>query len=289
MTILLKGKPVADKLNEKTKKRVAALQEYGVTPCLATLRVGERPDEIAYEKGTSKRCADVGIEVVHTVLPEEAKQGEVEAHLERLNQDERVHGIIIFSPLPQHLDLNRVRMLLNPQKDVDGVTDGSHSKMYSGYGHGFAPCTAQSCIEMLQYHKIDLRGKHVVVIGRSLVVGKPLAQLLLRRDATVTVCHSRSRNIEQFTQSADIIVVAAGKPGLITRDHLGKDQVIIDVGINWNDATQSLCGDVDFDAVKDEVAAISPVPGGVGSITTSMLVANVVSAAYEHAKEIGVL
>lgn len=277
MAEILKGAPVAEAINERSATAVKELAQHNITPTLAILRVGEREDDLAYERGAMKRCEKVGVAVRRVVLPESAAQAELMAVVESLNADAQVHGILVFMPLPKHLDSEAVRRALLPSKDVDGITDGSLAGVFTGSGEGFSPCTAQAVMEVLDYYGIELKGRRVTVIGRSLVVGKPAAMLLMARHATVTVCHTRTVDMPSVTRAAEILIAAAGKAGTVGAEHVSPGQTIIDVGINFADG--KMCGDVDFDAVEGVVAALTPVPGGVGTITTSVLVNHVVEAA----------
>lgn len=278
MATSLKGAEVAKKLNQNIAAEAAGLRAQGVIPTLAIVRVGAREDDISYERGATKRCESNGVAVRHVVLPENVTQEALIREIEALNVDPAVHGILLFQPLPKHLDGEAVRKVLAPQKDVDGITDGSLAGVFSGSGEGFAPCTAQACMEILDHFQIDCTGKRAVVIGRSLVVGKPAAMLLLARHATVTVCHTRTADMPALAREADILLVAAGKAEIIDRRYLAKQQVVLDVGIHVRD-DGSLCGDVCFAEAEPLVSAITPVPGGVGTVTTSVLVSHVVQAA----------
>jgi len=277
MAKLLKGAEVAAAINERSIFQLNLLKDNNISPTLAILRVGEREDDISYENSAVKRCEKVGVEVSHIVLPDNVTQGELISVIDKLNKDSSVHGVLIFMPLPKHLDSEAVRRALSPEKDVDGITDGSLAGVFTGSGEGFSPCTAQACIEILDYYRIDCVGKRAVVIGRSLVVGKPAAMLLMAKNATVTVCHTKTVDMPSVTKNAEIIIVAAGKPKVIGREYFSENQAVIDVGINF--VYGNMCGDVDFDAVEPLVGAITPVPGGVGTVTTSVLVNHVVEAA----------
>lgn len=279
MAKILKGADVVSALNEKLKAEVASLAKSGISPTLAILRVGERPDDISYEKGAVKRCAAVGVTVKNIILPENVEQEALMSELRTLNSDENVHGILLLRPLPKHLDEEALRRELSPEKDVDGITDLSLAGVFTGSGEGFPPCTAQACMEILKYYGIDCDGKRAVVIGRSLVVGRPAAMLLMEKNATVTICHTHTADLENVVRSADIVIAAAGKIESVTADFLSPNQVVIDVGINWSDEKGKLCGDVAFDQAEPIVDAITPVPGGVGTVTTSVLVSHVVEAA----------
>ena len=278
MADLLKGADVVNALNEKMIKEIEVLKSKGVFPALAILRVGERPDDISYEKGAAKRCETVGVAVKNVILPADVTQEELMQNVDTLNEDDSVHGVLIFRPLPAHLDEEAVCAALKPEKDVDGITEGSLAGVFTGSGKGFAPCTAQACMEILDHYNIDCKGKRAVVIGRSLVVGKPAAIMLMGKNATVTVCHTRTVDMPQIARNAEILIVAAGKMESLTKEYFSPGQIVIDVGINWNDEKGKLCGDVKFDDAEPVVAAITPVPGGVGTVTTSVLVSHVVEA-----------
>ena len=281
MAKILKGAEVTKALHEKLAADVAWLQERGVVPTLAIVRVGARDDDMSYERGATKRCENNGVSVRHVTLPETVTQELLLQEIRTLNADATVHGILLLQPLPKHLDGEAVRQILDPAKDVDGITDGSLARVFSGKGEGFVPCTAQACMEILDYFQIDCTGKHAVVIGRSLVVGKPAAILLLERNATVTVCHTRTTNMAAIAKTADILLVAAGKAEIIDAASLSEGQIVLDVGIHAN-ADGSLCGDVCFAEAEPIVSAITPVPGGVGTVTTSVLVSHVVQAAKQQ-------
>ena len=278
MALLLKGGQAAAAMNEKTAARVAALAAAGVVPTLAVVRMGAREDDLSYERGVMNRCAKLGIQVKPYLLEADASQDQLLAVLEEINQDGSIHGCLIFRPLPAQIDDKAVRAALAPEKDVDGITDASLAGVFTGSGVGYAPCTAQACVEILDHYGIPLEGKRVTVVGRSLVVGKPAAMLLDRKNATVTICNSRTRNLPEICRGADVLVVAMGKRGAIGGDCVVPGQVVVDVGIH-TDENGKLCGDVRFEEAEPVVAAITPVPGGVGAMTTSVLAAHVVEAA----------
>lgn len=271
MAEILKGGPVAVALTEKATALTEALTAQGVTPTLAILRVGERAADLSYERGAAKRCAACGVTVRSAALPEDATQERLMETLEALNRDETVHGILLLRPLPAHLDGEAARQALRPEKDVDGVTDGSLAGVFTGSGQGFAPCTAQAVVEILDHYGVEIRGKRAVVIGRSLVVGRPAAMLLMERGATVTICHSGTESLPDITRGADILVAAAGRMGLIGPEHLAPGQTVIDVGIHQDPTTGVLRGDVCFEAAEPVVKALTPVPGGVGAVTSAVL------------------
>ncbi len=278
MALLLKGGQAAAAMNEKTAARVAALTAAGVVPTLAVVRMGAREDDLSYERGVMNRCAKLGIQVKPYLLEADASQDQLLAVLGEINQDSSIHGCLIFRPLPAQIDDKAVRSTLAPEKDVDGITDASLAGVFTGSGVGYAPCTAQACVEILDHYGIPLEGKRATVVGRSLVVGKPAAMLLDRKNATVTICNSRTRNLPEICRGADVLVVAMGKRGAIGGDCVAPGQVVVDVGIH-TDENGKLCGDVRFAEAEPVVEAITPVPGGVGAMTTSVLAAHVVEAA----------
>lgn len=278
MSTVMKGVEVARAMKENLIKKVDALKEAGANPNLTIIRVGARPDDLAYERGALKRMDMVGIDCKVVELPEDISQKELEAEFEKVNKDAEVHGILLFRPLPKHLDEEPLKAMINPLKDVDCMSPVNIAKVFSGDESGFAPCTAEAVVEMLKHFQVPLEGKNVTIVGRSMVVGKPLSMLLLGENATVTVCHTRTQNLAEKCRQADILVAAAGKASMITEDMVSEGTVVADVGINVN-AEGKLCGDVDYEVVENKVAAISPVPGGVGSITTSVLAKHVIRSA----------
>ena len=279
MAELLKGADVVTALNSKMTKEVELLKNKGITPTLAMLRVGEKSDDISYEKTATKRCETVGVAVKSIVLPADVTQSTLVQNVVALNTDDSVHGILLFRPLPKHLSDDQIRAVLVPEKDIDGITDGSLAGVFTGSGNGFAPCTAQACMEILDYYNIDVKGKRTVIIGRSLVVGKPVSMMLMGRHATITICHTRTIDMPSVARDAEILIVAAGVMEGITKEYFSPGQIVIDVGINWNDEKGKLVGDVLFEDAEPIVASITPVPGGVGTVTTSVLVSHVVEAA----------
>ena len=281
MAEILLGKPVVDALKKRTEELVGLCTERGVEPTLAILRVGEREDDLSYERGAVKRCEAAGVSVKKTVLSSDVPEKDFFEALRRLNQDEKVHGILMFQPLPKGIDSVRARNELSCEKDVDGCTDGSLAGVFTNSGNGFTPCTAQAAIEILKYYNIPICGKKAVVIGRSLVVGRPVAMLLMHENATVTICHTRTVNIQDIVRTADIVIASSGQMESIGKEYLRSEQTLIDVGIGWNEAKQKLCGDVRFEEAEGIVSALTPVPGGVGSVTSSILVLHTAEAAYK--------
>ncbi|MEG1059969.1 MAG: tetrahydrofolate dehydrogenase/cyclohydrolase catalytic domain-containing protein [Oscillospiraceae bacterium] len=278
MAQLLKGSEVTAVLNEKLKAEVIELKNKNINPTLGIVRVGERPDDLSYERGATKRCETIGVDVQKFVLPEDVTQQELLKTIEAINKNDKIHGVLIFRPLPKHINDETVRAALAPEKDIDGITDGSLVGVFTGTNQGFPPCTAQACMEILDHFKIDCTGKKAVVIGRSLVVGKPAAMMLVKKNATTTICHTRTVDMPSVCRQADILIVAAGRAGVVGKEYVSAGQTVIDVGINMN-AEGKLCGDVNFDEVEPIVGAITPVPGGVGTVTTTVLVGHVIRAA----------
>ncbi len=279
MAEILKGAAVTAALNVKTAAMVEELKAKGVVPTLAILRVGERPDDISYETGAMKRCEKCGVAVKNVILPGDVDSDTFFATLDGLNRDPAVHGILMFRPLPKHIDGERARTMLAPEKDIDGCTDGSLAGVFTNAALGFAPCTAQAAMEILDHYGVDCAGKRAAVIGRSLVVGRPAAMMLMHKNATVTICHTKTVDMPAIVREADIVIVAAGKMETIGAEYFRPGQTVIDVGIGWNEEKGKLCGDVRFDEAEPIVAAITPVPGGVGTVTTSVLVNHVAEAA----------
>lgn len=278
MAQLWKGAPVAAALTEALAERVKRLTAAGVTPTLAIVRVGERPDDVSYETGAMKRCEKAGVAVKRFVLPETCSKIEMRAVIEGINADSGIHGCLMFRPLPDKTMEEEACALLDPAKDVDCMTAGSLASVFTGKGAGYPPCTAQACMELLAHYGVDLTGKRAVVIGRSLVIGKPVSMLLQGKNATVTMCHTRTVDLPGVCRDAEVLIAAAGKAGVVKAAHAAPGQVVVDVGINV-DEDGKLRGDVDFHEVEPIVSAITPVPGGVGAVTTAVLVKHVVEAA----------
>ena len=278
MDHILSGIPVAKALQEENARIAAGLRERGIVPALAILQVGSRPDAMRYAQMLQKKSAECGIDVKLTELAQDAPQAAVCAALEMLNGDPAVHGILLMRPLPEGMDEEGLRNRIRPEKDVDSATDASLAGVFTSKPLGFAPATPQAVLEILRYYGIPLRGKKVVVVGRSLVVGRPLAMLLLAQDATVTICHSKTENLPQLTREADIVVAALAKPEALGADCFRKGQIVVDVGIHRR-GDGSFCGDVAFSEAEPLAQAITPVPGGVGSVTTAVMLRHVVQAA----------
>ncbi len=283
----LLGKEVNEALVASLQTRTAALKEKGITPCLGIIRLGENPSDLSYEKGATKRAEEVGVAVKNYILPEDASKEDVLKVIDEVNADDSVHGVLMFRPLPKHLkaDQDEICNRLAPCKDVDSMTHMSNAGVFEGQDLGYAPCTPAACMEILDYYGIDCKGKNAVVIGRSLVVGKPAAMMLMAKNATVTVCHTRTVNTAEICKGADIIVTAAGVLNSLTKDFVREGQIVIDVSMNWNPekittkGKGGMSGDCVFDEVEPIVEAITPVPGGVGAVTTTVLMKHVVEAA----------
>ena len=274
MSEILKGLSVANALTEKLIARCENLKSKNINPTLAILRVGERPDDISYENGILKRCEKIGINVKKFVITQE----EILKNIEEINNDKNIHGCLMFRPLSdKNLEKKACEILL-PEKDVDCMTEKSLASVFIGNKNGYPPCTAEACIELMDYYGIEIEGKNIAVIGRSLVIGKPVSMMLQNRNATVIMCHSKTKNLPDISRNAEIIIAAIGKAGFIDSKFLSHGQTVIDVGINVNDEGK-LCGDVKFYDAEKIVEKITPVPGGVGSVTTAILAKHVIEAA----------
>lgn len=273
----LKGMPVVNCLADKFRNDVEQLRTRGIVPKLAVVRVGEREDDLAYEKGIMKRFSAVSAVAEVTALPADCTQQDLEKTILALNEDPGVHGILLFRPLPKHLSEDRIKTIIAEGKDVDCMGTNNIAHVFTGNKNGFPPCTPQAVIELLDYYGVDLTGKKVTVIGRSMVTGKPLAMLLLGRNATVTVCHTKTLNLAEECRKADILIACAGVAKMVKESFVHPEQIVIDVGINMDNG--KLCGDVDYEAVAGIVKAITPVPGGVGTVTTSVLLKHTLQSA----------
>lgn len=279
MSRLLKGKEVAEAINARSEKTVNELKEKGIEVTLATIRVGEKPDDISYERSACKKAESLNISVKNYVFPEDIDAESFYEAVRNISNDEQIHGILMFRPLPKHIDDETARNLIDCRKDIDGCTDGSLAGLMANRKKGFVPCTAQAAVEILDHYGIEVAGKNVTVIGRSLVIGKPVALLLTNRNATVTICHTRTQNMAEISRKADIVIAATGKMESFGKDYFSENQSVIDVGMTYNSDKQKFCGDVVFDEVSEVVENITPVPGGVGSVTTAVLLSHVVEAA----------
>ena len=273
---ILKGLPVANAINEKLMEQVKSIE--GPLPHLAIIRVGERPDDCSYERGAVKKMDKVGVRCTTYTFDADIDNDTFQAEFDKINENPDIDGILMLRPLPKQLDEKQIENKIDPRKDLDGISPLNLAKVYAGDESGYAPCTAEAVIEMLDYAGIDIKGKRVTVVGRSLVIGKPVSMLLMKRNATVTVCHTKTVDMAGTCKNAEILVAAAGSARMIKKEYVADGAVVIDVGINVDD-NGNLCGDVDFDAISDIAAAATPVPGGVGSVTTSVLAKHLVKAA----------
>lgn len=272
----LKGLPVANAINEKLMEQVKSIE--GPLPHLAIIRVGERPDDCSYERGAVKKMDKVGVRCTTYTFDADIDNETFQAEFDKINENPDIDGILMLRPLPKQLDEKQIENKIDPRKDLDGISPLNLAKVYAGDESGYAPCTAEAVIEMLDYAGIDIKGKRVTVVGRSLVIGKPVSMLLMKHNATVTVCHTKTVDMEGTCKNAEILVAAAGSARMIKKDYVAEGAIVVDVGINV-DEEGNLCGDVDFDTITDIAAIATPVPGGVGSVTTSVLAKHLVKAA----------
>lgn len=273
---LLKGAEVSAAIGEEVKRGLERLGGY--VPTLAIVRVGEQPGDLSYERGAIKKLESLGLKVRSFAFPQEIAREEFEEKLSQVNRLPEIDGVLLFRPLPPHLDEKAAAAIMDPKKDLDGISPVNIAKVFSGDGSGFAPCTAEAVMEILKEKKIPLKGAQVTVVGRSMVVGRPLAMLLLAADATVTVCHTKTRDLKAQCRRAQILVAAAGRARMLDGDYVGQGAVVIDVGINVDEKGR-LCGDVDAEQVQEKAAVLTPVPGGVGAVTTAVLAKHLVRAA----------
>jgi len=285
MTEILRGDVVAQAMEEELAKKNCELLEKGILPCLATIRIGEWPDDIIYERGILKLFREVGMQVRAVILPEAITQDALENVFTALNNDSTVHGILLFLPLEDNLDDEPLKKMIKPYKDVDGMCAENISNVFLGKGVGYAPCTAKGVMELLKFYKIPLVGARVALVGNSMVVGKPLSMLLTRESATVIMCHSKTIDVPEECRRADIIISATGVDKLIKKNYIKPGAVVIDVGINIDRVTGKMHGDVDFDDVSQIASAITPVPGGVGIVTNAVLARHTLIAAERSLSE----
>lgn len=281
MANLLKGKDVALEIINRSKEVV---EKNNIRPCLAIFRLGEKDNDLSYERGIEKKASEVGLEIRKYIFKEDVDEEAFYQKLDEANSDVNIHGILIFRPFPKRFDDAKLRNYIATEKDVDGCGDGSLSGLLTNSEKGFAPATAKAAIEILDYYNVDVSGKNVTVLGRSLVIGKPVSLLLLNKNATVTICHSKTKDIEKIASNSDILICATGQMESIDKTYTNPNQTIIDVGISWNQEKGKLCGDVQFEEVEPLVKNITPVPGGVGSVTTAVLINNVVTACIRNKK-----
>ena len=279
---IIKGKPVGDALSEVLKGECEALVKDGIQPKLAILRVGAKPNDLSYEKGALKKCDTIGIKAEVTELPEGTTQDEYIETLQKLNNDSSVHGILTFRPLPKGIDEEVIKNVIAPEKDVDCFSPMNTAKLMEGDKTGFPPCTPTAVVEILKHYNVPLKGAKVVVLGRSMVVGKPVSMLLLGENATVTICHSKTQDLQKVCADADVLVAGVGRARMVTADYVKEGAVVIDVGINAKPEGGGICGDVDTDDVVGKASMVTPVPAGVGSVTTSILAKHVIKACKQQ-------
>lgn len=274
--IVLKGAEVSAAIKNQVTEALAGLD--GFVPKLAIVRVGERPDDMSYERGATRKMENFGLRVQSYVYPAEISDAEFKAEFAKINEDPDVTGILLLRPLPKQICEKDIEQMIDPKKDLDGISPMNIAKVFAGDSTGYAPCTAEAVIEVLKANEIPIEGKRVTVVGRSMVVGKPLSMLMVKENATVTICHTRTRDLKGTCQNAEILVAAAGRAKMLNQEYVGKDAVVIDVGINV-DENGKLCGDVDFESIQETASMATPVPGGVGAVTTAVLAKHLVQAA----------
>lgn len=274
--IVLKGAEVSAIIKEQVRHELEGMD--GLIPRLAIVRVGENPDDMSYERGAKKKMEAFGLEAKSYVFPADINDEAFKREFAAINDDGSIHGILLLRPLPPQICERDIELMIHPEKDLDGISPVNSAKIFAGDATGFAPCTAEAVVEMLKANNLDIAGKRVTIVGRSMVVGKPLAMLMLKENATVTICHTKTRELKETCRNAEILVAAAGKANMLDAGFVGHDAVVIDVGININEHGQ-LCGDVDFDSIQEKAAMATPVPGGVGAVTTAVLAKHLVRAA----------
>lgn len=277
--ITLKGAEVSAKIKEEVQELLGNLK--GTVPKLAIVRVGERPDDLSYERGAMKKMAAFGLEAESCAFPAQISNEDFQKEFKKMNEDPAVTGILLLRPLPKQINEKELENTIDPAKDLDGISPMNIAKVFAGDADGFAPCTAEAVVEMLKANEIPIAGKRAVIVGRSMVVGKPLAMLLMKENATVTVCHTRTVDLPGTCRGAQILVAAAGRAKMLNKDYTGPGAVVIDVGINV-DEDGKLCGDVDFASIEEKASMATPVPGGVGAVTTAVLARHLVLAAIKR-------
>ena len=276
-TKIIKGKPVADRITENLIEETKKLKELDIVPKLAIVRIGENPDDMSYERGAMNRCAKIGIDVQNIVLQGDVSEGEYIEVIKNLNDDKNINGILCLRPLPKNINENKVKSIIDAKKDVDCFNPINSAKLFEGEKDGYAPCTPEAVMKILNHYEVDLSGKKVVVLGRSLIVGKPVSMMLMGENATVTICHSKTENLAEEAKNADVLVAAIGIAKMVDKSYIKKGATVIDVGINV-DESGNLCGDVDTESAIGIAKMITPVPAGVGSVTTSVLAEHVIKA-----------
>lgn len=277
LAVLLKGIDVVNSLANQMTSEINKLKDKGIVPGLAIVRLGSNPNDLSYERNVIKKCKKLGVDCKVYNLEENTSNDYFKKELTKINDDIHINGILVFRPLPKQIDESLVKNILDPVKDIDCLTSVNVAKVFEGDESSYYPCTAESVMEILNFYNINLEGKKVVIVGRSMVVGKPLAMMMLKKNATITICHSKTYNLKETCKNSEIIVAALGRAKFITSDYISPGSTVIDVGINV-DSNGNLCGDVDFDSVEKIVSYITPVPGGVGTMTSSVLIKNVIKA-----------
>lgn len=276
-TKIIKGKPVADRITENLIEETKKLKELDIVPKLAIVRIGENPDDMSYERGAMNRCAKIGIDVQNIVLQGDVSEGEYIEAIKNLNEDKNINGILCLRPLPKNINENKVKSIIDAKKDVDCFNPINSAKLFEGEKDGYAPCTPEAVMKILNHYEVDLSGKKVVVLGRSLIVGKPVSMMLMGENATVTICHSKTENLAEEAKNADVLVAAIGRAKMVDKSYIKEGATVIDVGINV-DESGNLCGDVDTESAIGIAKMVTPVPAGVGSVTTSVLAEHVIKA-----------
>ncbi|MBT9778997.1 bifunctional 5,10-methylene-tetrahydrofolate dehydrogenase/5,10-methylene-tetrahydrofolate cyclohydrolase [Clostridium sp. MCC353] len=278
---VLKGAQVSAGIKEEVQEQLKRLDGY--VPKLAIVRVGENPDDMSYERGAMKKMDSFGLGVQSYVFAGDISDSEFKAEFAKINDDKEIDGILLLRPLPKQIKEADIEKMIDPGKDLDGISPVNIAKVFAGDSTGFAPCTAEAVVEVLKANEIPVSGKRVTIVGRSMVVGKPLAMLMLKENATVTVCHTKTKDLPGTCKNAEILVAAAGRARMLDGNFVGRDAVVIDVGINV-DEDGKLCGDVDFESIQDLASMATPVPGGVGAVTTAVLAKHLVRAAEARQK-----
>lgn len=277
--VVLKGAAVSAVIREQVSEMLTDLG--GQVPKLAIVRVGEKPDDMSYERGAMKKMENFGLRVQSYVYPEEISDEAFKAEFAKINEDPDVTGILLLRPLPKQICEKDIEQMIDPEKDLDGISPVNIAKVFAGDSTGFAPCTAEAVIEVLKANQIPIEGKRVTIVGRSMVVGKPLSMLMVKENATVTICHTRTKDLKGICRNAEILVAAAGRAKMLNQEYVGQDAVVMDVGINV-DENGKLCGDVDYDSIQELASMATPVPGGVGAVTTAVLAKHLVQAAQRR-------
>lgn len=276
MKRVLKGKPVVEALKEQIKEKVESYNKKNIFPTIGIIRVGNREDDLAYERRVIKNCEQLGIKAHVFEMNENISMNDFAEEVKNIDENKNIHGILLFRPLPEQLDIKVVQELIRPEKDIDCMHPENLRKVFEGEEDGHYPCTPEAVVEILKYYDIPMKGSNIAIVNRSMVLGKPLSMMLIKENATVTICHSKTVNISNITKKANIVITGIGRPNFFTPEYFSKDNIVIDVGINYfND---KMCGDVDYEKIENSVQAITPVPGGVGTVTSTILLKHVMDA-----------